>query len=147
MTSFGLYVIMLDMIKTREASRTRRRLRDIVREMDGELEALLRHRSLLQGTVYRSERRCGKRSCRCAAGALHAAWVASVKVNGARTTRGVPASARREAVRLAAGYRAFRRARRAFLGRCEEARMLIGELEGALSVEWKEVEARWRKRR
>ena len=136
------------MTKTREkASRVRQRLRQIPGELRKDLARLLRQRELFRGYVYHSRRRCGKRSCRCARGELHEAWVVATTVGGRRTTRSLSRGARRNVAALAANYREFRQARSSFRRRCQEAIGLMDELEALLCVEWPEAKGRVKRMR
>ena len=60
-----------------KASRLRQQVRSVWDQMDADLERLVSYRSLLKGSIYRWEHKCGRQGCHCAKGELHVHWVLS----------------------------------------------------------------------
>lgn len=101
------------------------------------LETFLGRSPLLRGSLYTLRRRCGKPTCRCARGALHASTVLAYRGQGGPRNL-APAPEQLPALRqLTDDYRRFRQARRqlrrlqrqllALLDRIEAARLAHGE--------------------
>jgi len=129
------------MTKNKRASLIRRRLCEIPDELEKQIQKLLKQKSLIQGYVYHSKRRCGKPGCRCNRGELHDACVIATTVAGKRTTRSLPEEMREEVSELAENYRRFREAKREFRRHTEEALDLMAELEELVKVRVFEQEA------
>ncbi len=94
-----------------DLSSLRLQLRDLQQQLPPLLETLLGRQPLLPGTLYTLRRRCGKPSCHCARGELHASTVLAYRGQpGPRTI--TPSPEQLPAVReLTDQYRRFRRAR------------------------------------
>ena len=97
--------------KRQQASQLRKEISKLANQVPALIEPLLKPRRFFKGSVYLSQRRCGKPSCRCARGELHTAWIASTAVNKKRTTRSIPAEKLKRVQRMAREYREFRQAR------------------------------------
>ena len=118
--------------KADRLSSIRKRLVQIPSLIEKEMRRLVEPRAMFRGYVYRSKRRCGKPSCRCARGELHEAWVVATTVGGKRTTRSLSKEMRRRVLKLAAAYRRFRKAQGAIRKLHKETMDLTRELESLL---------------
>jgi predicted nucleotidyltransferase len=97
--------------KLQHASQLRKEISKLANQVPTLVEPLLKPRRFFKGSVYLSQRRCGKPSCRCARGELHTAWIASTTVNKRRTTRSISIGKLKQLQRMAREYREFRQAR------------------------------------
>jgi len=116
----------------KDASRIRKRLRQIPEQIAEQVEMLLGPRAMMHGYVYHSPRKCGRAGCHCARGELHDAWVVATSVGGKRTTRSLRGVQLRKVRKLADEYRRFRQARRTLRSLSQEALSLSRELEHLL---------------
>lgn len=89
-----------------EAARLRQRAHLLIRRF--RLPADLA--DMLPGSLTRSETRCGKPGCHCAAGPGHPAWTLSFTVNGRKRTERVPQDWAEEVARRVAAGRALQEA-------------------------------------
>jgi len=92
-------------------SRLRKSLGDLLREIQGLLEILTDHHAMLKGSVYELQRRCGKPTCACATGKLHASLVLSWSENGRTRLKPVPSERVGQLKELTGYYQRFRKAR------------------------------------
>jgi hypothetical protein len=75
------------------------------------LTRLQRSDPMVQGSLYLQHRRCGKPTCHCAQGDLHASWVIARSEQGKGRTFMVPAAQRARLRQLTAEYRRYQKAR------------------------------------
>ena len=114
------------------ASHARLRINGL-REREQELlEILLSCRRAVKGSVYELKTRCGKPSCACAQGALHAAMVLSWSEAGKTKLMTVGPGDLQRMVRMTAEYRKFRQARAALVKLQKELLGEVDRLEGAI---------------
>lgn len=115
-------------------SSLRLQLRDLQQQLPPLLDTFLGRQPILQGSLYTLRRRCGKPSCHCAGGELHASTVLAYRGQGG--PRNVtPTPAQLPAVReLTAEYRRFRQARTQLLRFQRQLLAIIDRIE-ALRVE------------
>jgi hypothetical protein len=112
-------------------SRLRQRLIHLHQEIAALLEVFLAAEPLVRGTVYRLRRRCGRPTCRCARGKLHAVMVLSASHQGRTRLRAIPEE-RLAALRvLTQRYRRVRRARARLVRIHREMLAAIDQLEAA----------------
>ena len=98
------------------------------------LDPLLGRGPLLPGAVYTLRRRCGKPTCRCTRGELHATEVLSYRGQG-RPQTVTPRAGDLPALRALTGaYRSFRQARTALARLGREMKQVVERIE-ALRVE------------
>ncbi len=96
-------------------SERRRRLWRLWRTAERLVRRMQRAEAMCPGSLYLLRRRCGKPTCRCRRGELHATWVVTRREAGRGRLYRVPASERAAVRRLTAGYRDWRRARAALV--------------------------------
>jgi hypothetical protein len=75
------------------------------------LRVLQRPEPMVQGSLYLLRRKCGKPTCRCARGELHASWVITRSELGKDRIYPVPAEQRGRLRQLTSVYRRYQRAR------------------------------------
>ena len=92
-------------------SRLRKSLGDFLREIQGVFEILTDHHAMVKGSVYELQRRCGKPTCACATGKLHASLVLSWSENGHTRLKSVPSERVGQLKELTGHYQRFRKAR------------------------------------
>jgi hypothetical protein len=99
--------------------------------LPGLLEACFGRQPLLPGSLYTLRRKCGKASCRCARGELHASTVLSYRGQG-RPRNISPAPEQVEPVRnMTEAYRQCRNARARLVRWQKQLLRLVDELEAA----------------
>lgn len=112
-------------------SRIRQSLVELAQEVEGLLPVLLERRPMVRGTVYGQRRKCGKPTCGCATGKLHATMRLSRSERGRTKLMAIPEGRLKELQVLTRRYQRFRRAR-ARLGQIHKRMLsLIDELERA----------------
>ncbi|MFH1725591.1 MAG: DUF6788 family protein [Elusimicrobiota bacterium] len=99
------------MNKQPQAARTRQRILAITELLQGQAQRVMGHAPLVRGSFYRYRRRCGKASCRCARGALHAGQAFSIRAGGRSRTLALTGVDREELARHVGVYRDLRRVR------------------------------------
>ena len=92
-------------------SRLRKSLGEFLRETQGLLEILTDHHAMVKGSVYELQRKCGKPTCACTTGKLHASLVLSWSENGRTRLRPVPSESVGQLKELTGYYQRFRKAR------------------------------------
>lgn len=92
-------------------SRLRKSLGDFLREIQGLFGVLTDHHAMVKGSVYELQRRCGKPTCACASGKLHASLVLSWSENGRTRLKSVPSERVGQLKELTGYYQRFRKAR------------------------------------
>lgn len=92
------------------------------------LRALQRDAPMVQGSLYLLRRRCGKPTCRCARGHLHATWVLTRSEAGQSRLYSVPPEQRGRLRPLAREYRRWQRARAQLIKQSARLVALIDQL-------------------
>ena len=116
---------------TRDLSTLRSQVLAVAPQIQELLETFLAREPLLPGSLYTLRRRCGKPTCHCAQGELHASTVLSYRGQG-RPQNISPAPEHIPAVRqLTDEYRRFRQARTQLLRLQRQLLTLIDRLEAA----------------
>jgi len=124
-----------------DLSSLRSQLRALHDEARRVLGPLLARGPLLPGCVYTLRRRCGKPTCRCTRGELHASEILSYRGQGRPQTITPRPGELRELRALTGAYRRFRQARTA-LGRLH--RQMRAVVEGIEALRIEEGEERFR---
>ena len=102
-------------MKRTELSRQRRGLWQLWRTAERLVRRMQQAEAMCPGSLYLLRRRCGKPSCRCRQGALHATWVVTRSEQGRVRLYRVPAKERPKVRRLTEAYRDWQRARAALV--------------------------------
>lgn len=125
------------MNKQAQAARTRQRIRALTELLQGQAQRVMGHAPLVRGSFYRYRRRCGKTSCRCARGLLHAGQAFAIRAGGRSRTLPLTGVDRDELSRCVGAYRELRRARAAMARTFDELLKQVDKLEGfrAISLE------------
>ncbi len=96
---------------TADLSRLRQKLVALREELGRLLEVFLARDSLVKGSVYTLQRKCGKPRCACARGALHGTLVVSWSEAGRTRLQPLPPGRRGDLRAAVRRYQRFRRAR------------------------------------
>ena len=96
---------------TADLSRLRQKLVALREELGRLLEVFLARDSLVKGSVYTLQRKCGKPSCACARGAFHGTLVVSWSEAGRTRLQPLPPGRRGDLRASVRQYQRFRRAR------------------------------------
>lgn len=99
------------MSKKPQAARARQRILALTALLQGQAQRVMGRAPLVRGSFYRYRRRCGKASCRCARGALHAGQAFSIRAGGRSRTLPLTGVDREALSRHVGAYRALRRVR------------------------------------
>lgn len=91
-----------------DLSSFRSQVLDLKPQLPALLESFLGREPLLPGSFYTLRRRCGKPTCHCARGELHASIVLSYRGEGRPQNITLPPEQLREVRKLTEDYRAFR---------------------------------------
>lgn len=109
-------------------SRLRQQLGLVYRALARTLRALQRDTPMVQGSLYLLRRKCGKPTCRCARGELHATWVLTRSEAGQSRLYPVPAEQRGRLRPLAHEYRRWQRTRALLVKQSARLLALIDQL-------------------
>ena len=91
---------------------------------------------LIPGSFYLLRRQCGKASCRCARGQLHAAWVLTRSEAGKHKLYVVPPAERARVRKLAAAWRRAQKARAKLFKLNAQLLALADEIVQKQQVDW-----------
>src|SRR5271157_5494454 len=127
-----------------DLSSFRRQLHELLQQLPVLLESFLGREPLLPGSMYTLRRRCGKPTCHCARGELHASTVLSYRGQGRPQNITPPPEQIPAVQKLTDDYRQFRQARTHLLRLQQQVLKLIDGIE-ALRVQ--EGERRFQKLR
>ena len=115
-------------------------LRQRLWRLHGSLSRLLRTMTsqgpLTPGSFYLLRRKCGKPSCRCARGQLHAVWVLTRSEAGKHKLYTVPPAQRAEVRQRAAAWRRYQRARARWVQQVSKLLALADELVQSQRIDW-----------
>jgi hypothetical protein len=109
-----------------DVSKRRRRLWQLWRSAERLVRRMQQAEAMCPGSLYLLRRRCGKPTCRCRQGELHATWVVTRSEAGRVRLYRVPERERAAVRRLTDGYREWQRARAALVKAMSE---LLRELD------------------
>jgi len=118
------------------ASRQRQALNDLLDRHHRLIQALLRPRELIKGTLYKLRTRCGKAGCHCARSeeARHVSTVITWSEEGKTRLRSISPADSLRVQRLTLRYRDFRRARASLVRIHSEILAALDRLEKALRL-------------
>ena len=91
---------------------------------------------LIPGSFYLLKRKCGKASCRCARGQLHATWVLTRSESGRHKLYRVPSDQRARVRQLAAAWRRYQRARARLLHQLKALLALADRIAESQRIDW-----------
>lgn len=115
-------------------------LRQRLWRLHGSLTRLLRTMTsqgpLTPGSFYLLRRKCGKPSCRCARGQLHAVWVLTRSENGKHKLYSVPPAQRALVRQRAAAWRRYQRARARFVQQLGTLLALADQIAQTQRLDW-----------
>src|SRR5512147_2205543 len=100
------------------------------------LRTLSAQEPLTPGSFYLLRRKCGKPSCRCARGQLHAVWVLTRSENGQHKLYTVPPAQRAEVRRRAAAWRRYQRARARLVQQLSTLLALADQIAQSQRIDW-----------
>jgi len=127
-----------------DLSSFRRQLLELQQQLPVLLESFLGQEPLLPGSMYTLRRRCGKPTCHCARGELHASTVLSYRGQGRPQNITPPPEQVSAMQRLTDDYRQFRQARTQLL---RLQRQVVDLIDGIEAVRVQEGERRFQKLR
>ena len=91
---------------------------------------------LTPGSFYLLRRKCGKASCRCTRGQLHAVWVLTRSESGQHKLYTVPPDQRAQVRQWAAAWRRYQRARARLLQQISALLALADQIAESQRVDW-----------
>jgi len=117
------------------ASRLRQEVVQLQAEVNRRLEAILRTRAILRGSLYQWKRRCGAQKCRCQKGELHSNWVFSYRKDGKLRKVAIPSEELSRYEAAVGSYRAFRAERVGVVKAQARVNRLLRDLETEMRIE------------
>ena len=121
---------------TAELPALRQRLWRQYRSLERLLRTMTSQGPLTPGSFYLLRRQCGKPSCRCTRGQLHAVWVLTRSEPGKHKLYLVPPDQRAHVRRLAAAWRRYQRARARLLQQIRALLALADQIAERQRVNW-----------
>ena len=119
-----------------EVSALRQRLWRQYHSLERLLRTMTSQGPLTPGSFYLLKRKCGKPSCRCALGKLHAVWVLTRSESGKHKLYTVPPEQRAQVRQRAQAWRRYQRARAKLLQQMTALVALADELVQGQQVDW-----------
>jgi len=114
----------------------RQRLWRHYRALGRRLRTMTSQRPLTPGSFYLLRRKCGKASCRCTRGQLHAVWVLTRSESSQHKLYTVPPDQRAQVRQWAAAWRRYQRARARLLQQMTALLALADQLAESQRVDW-----------
>jgi hypothetical protein len=114
----------------------RQRLWRQYRALGRRLRTMTSQGPLTPGSFYLLRRKCGKASCRCTRGQLHAVWVLTRSESGQHRLYTVPPDQRAQVRQRAAAWRRYQRARARLLQQMTALLALADQLAESQRVDW-----------
>ncbi len=127
-----------------DLSSFRRQLHELQQQLPLLLESFLGREPLLPGSMYTLRRRCGKPTCHCTRGELHASTVLSYRGQGRPQNITPPPEQVSAVQKLTDDYRQFRQARSQLL---RLQRQIVELIDGIEAARVQEGERRFQKLR
>ncbi len=121
---------------TEEVSALRQRLWRQYPSLERLLRIMTSQGPLTPGSFYLLKRKCGKPSCHCALGKLHAVWVLTRSESGKHKLYTVPPEQRAQVRQRAQAWRRYQRARAKLLQQMTALVALADELVQGQQVDW-----------
>jgi len=119
-----------------EGAALHQRLWRLYRAAGGLLRTMTSQGPLTPGSLYLLRRKCGKPSCRCGRGQLHAVWVLTRSEAGQHKLYRVPPEQRAQVRQLAAAWRSYQRARARLLKQITALLALADQIAESQRVRW-----------
>jgi hypothetical protein len=119
-----------------ELSALRQQLWRQYRALGRLLRTLSAQEPLTAGSFYLLRRKCGKPTCRCAWGQLHAVWVLTRSESGQHKLYTVPHEQRAEVRQLTRAWRRYQRARARLIKQTTTLLDLVDRLAQRQQVQW-----------
>jgi hypothetical protein len=119
-----------------ERSALRQRLWQQFRRLERLLQTMVSQGPLTPGSFYLLRRKCGKPSCRCARGQLHAAWVLTRSEAGRHRLYLVPPAQRAQLRQWATAWRRYQRARARLLQHWAALVALADQIAEGQRIQW-----------
>lgn len=116
---------------SRDLSSLRSQVLGLQQQLPALLESFLGREPLLPGSLYTLRRRCGKPTCHCGRGELHASTVLSYRGEGRPQNITLPPEQLREVRKLTEDYRALRKARTQVVRLVRQLLDLLDRIEAA----------------
>jgi uncharacterized protein YdcH (DUF465 family) len=110
-------------------SRLRDELKSIAKRMAGLIDLFMGDEPLVKGSVYELKRQCGKPSCRCRKGHLHASMVMVASEGGRKKLRTIAKGSLVETKIKTSRYKRVRAARAEFVKLTRRAVAVMDEME------------------
>ncbi len=121
---------------TEDRSTLRQRLWRLHASLGRLLRTMTSQGPLTPGSFYLLRRKCGKPSCRCARGQLHAVWVLTRSENGKHKLYTVPPAQRAEIRQRAAAWRRYQRARARLVQQLSALLALADQIAQTQRIDW-----------
>jgi len=131
-----MYFCILSIQMDATTSALRRQLWRQFRASGRLLRLMSAQAQLLPGSFYLLRRKCGKPSCRCARGHLHATWVLTRSQGGQHKLYAVPAAERARVRKLALAWKRAQKARAKLLKLNAQLLALADEIVQKQQVHW-----------
>lgn len=132
------------MNKKPQAARARQRVLALTELLQGQSQRVMGHAPLVRGSFYRYRRRCGKTSCRCVRGMLHAGEAFSIRAGGRSRTLPLTGVDREELGRCVGAYRELRRVRAEMVRTFGELLQQVDKLERLRAIDLERLRRRGR---
>lgn len=101
----------------------------LTRELDQLIEPSLAEEAVIKGSVYELKRKCGKPTCKCADGQLHARMVVSASEKGKTRLRVIPRGSLVDVETKVRRYQELRKARMRIVAVQREMLQVVDEME------------------
>lgn len=109
---YAIGIVGMQMRSTEpDPSRMRLELQRLAQEILDLVAVFATDQPMVKGSAYRLRRKCGKPTCACVRGKLHASWVLSSSEGGKTRLRMIRPGTRIELRQQTGRYRRFRKAR------------------------------------
>jgi hypothetical protein len=119
-----------------DLSALRQQMWRLYRSLAARLRTMTAQGALTPGSFYLLKRKCGKPSCRCARGQLHAVWVLTRSEAGQHKLYTVPPEQRAQVRQRAAAWRRYQRARARLLQQVRALVALADQIAETQKLDW-----------
>jgi hypothetical protein len=119
-----------------DLSALRQQMWRLYRSLAARVRPMTAQGALTPGSFYLLKRKCGKPSCRCARGQLHAVWVLTRSEAGQHKLYTVPPEQRAQVRQRAAAWRRYQRARARLLQQVRALVALADQIAETQKLDW-----------